>query len=122
MLLRLTNQAARAAARKAVDEAPAGHVVRIGEPTRSLEANARLHALIAEIAETREWAGGRQDPETWKRLLVAAWMRATDRKVTLMPALDGHGVDAIYQRTSKLSVSECNELMDFVEAWHAQDA
>ena len=44
---------------------------------RSAPQNAKLHALIGEIAAQKEWAGRKWDAEVWKRLLVAAWMRAT---------------------------------------------
>lgn len=97
--------------------APEGFVVKLSEPTRNLEQNALLHAILTDIADQLEWAGEHQDVETWKRLLVAAWMRATGRGVRLLPAIDGQGFDALYQRTSHLSKSECSELVDYIQAW-----
>jgi hypothetical protein len=89
----------------------------LAEPTRNNDQNALLHAVLSDIAEQLEWAGEKRDLETWKRLLVAAWMRATGRNVTLLPAIDGQGFDALYQRTSKLGKAECAELIDYVTAW-----
>lgn len=89
------------------------------EATRSSEQNARLHAMISDIAKTREWAGKRRDIETWKRLLTAAWLRARGEQIELLPALDGHGVDVVFRPTSSLTVAECSELIDWIEAWEA---
>ena len=100
----------------------AGHslTLTIKPETRSLKENALLHALICHIAKTQEWAGAKRDAETWKRLLVAAWCRATGQQVEFLPALDGQGVDIVFRHTSKLTRSECAELIEFILAWGAQ--
>ena len=38
----------------------------------------------------------------------------------VLPALDGHGVDIVFERTSRLTRAECAELMEYVYAWGAQ--
>ena len=117
MICRLAYAVARNRALDAVKNAPDGFVVTVREPTRNLEQNAALHALLQEIAESRQWAGQPLDVEDWKRLLTAAWMRATGRGIRLVPALDGQGFDALYQRTSTLTKSEMSELISYIEAW-----
>ncbi len=97
-------------------------MVVISEPTRSSAENALLHALIGEIAATKEWAGKKRDTEAWKRLLTAAWCRATNQQVELLPALDGHGVDIVYRKTSQLTKGECADLITFVQAWMAENS
>ncbi len=101
----------------AIKTAPDGFVVEVKAPTRNLEQNALLHAELQEIAATREWAGKRWSVEEWKRLLTAAWCRATKRGVQLVPSVDGQGFDALYQRTSTLTKSEMAELIDYIRAW-----
>ena len=91
--------------------------VTAGPMTRSDQANRMLHASISEIAEQIEWAGKKHDLEVWKRLLVAAWLRARGEQLEILPAIDGHGVDIVFQRTSKLTRAECSELQEFVFAW-----
>lgn len=49
--------------------------------------------MLADIADQLEWAGAKRDLEVWKRLLVAAWLRARGESVEVLPALDGHGID-----------------------------
>ena len=87
---------------------------------RSTKQNVMLHAMIGHIAKTQEWAGKKRDIETWKRLLVAAWCRATGEPVEFLPALDGAGVDIVFKRTSSLDKAECADLISFVDAWAAQ--
>ena len=113
----LAHEEARRRAIEAVRDAPAGFVVQIKPPTRTNAENALLHALIAQIAQQIEWAGAKRDPETWKRLLVSAWCRVRGEPLEMLPALDGHGVDLVPVRTSKLSKADAADLISYVEAW-----
>lgn len=101
----------------------AGHRldVSIRPAKRSSEANARLHALLSDVSAQKEWAGRKWDTEDWKRLMVAAWMREKSQQARLVPAIDGHGFDVIYARTSEMSGAEVSELMSYVEAWGAEN-
>lgn len=100
----------------------AGHTFEfeIRPARRSTAQNAMLHALIGEIAATKEWAGKKRDAEVWKRLLTASWLRAKGESVEVLPALDGHGIDIVFRRTSSLTKAECADLLDFVQAWHSE--
>lgn len=92
-------------------------VLEVKPETRSDRQNRFLHAMLGDIARQVEWAGKKRDADVWKRLLVAAWCRACREQVELLPALDGHGVDIVFRRTSQLTRAECAELCDFVQAW-----
>lgn len=95
-------------------------VVKVEQETRSLAENAMLHALLSQISRQVEWAGAKRDPDVWKRLLTASWCRARGEHVEMLPALDGHGVDIVFRRTSQLTRAECAELIEFVQAWAAE--
>ena len=92
----------------------------VSEEKRNNEQNALLHASLSEVARSVEWAGRKWDVETWKRLMVAAWCRSRGGALLMVPAIDGQGVDIVFQRTSKLSKAECAELIDFIHAWGAE--
>lgn len=92
-------------------------VLTLAEEKRSSEQNRKLHACLTDIAKQCEWAGRKWNTEVWKRLLTGAWCRAKGEQALMLPALDGAGVEVIYQRTSKLSVSETSDLIDYVQAW-----
>jgi hypothetical protein len=92
----------------------------VEEERRNLPQNALLHATLQDIASRREWAGRKWDVLTWKRLCTAAWMRTRGEQVLVVPALDGHGFDVVFERTSRLSKAEMADLIDFIQAWDAQ--
>ena len=87
---------------------------------RSDAQNRLLHSALQDIAQQVEWAGCKRDVDTWKRLLTAAWLRARGEPIEMLPALDGHGVDIVFRRTSQLTKAECAELSEFVMAWAAE--
>lgn len=84
---------------------------------RSEEHNARLHATIGWVANNIEWAGRKQNLEAWKRLFVAAWERARGTQVEYLPAIDGHGIDIVFRRTSELSGRDMADLITYIYAW-----
>lgn len=89
-------------------------------PRRNGEQNRLLHALLGEISKQVTWAGKKWHVEDWKRLITAAWVRTRQQSVTMAPAIDGHGFDVLYQRTSTLSKAEFAELVDFTQCWAAE--
>ena len=113
----LAHAEARANAKKAVEEAPDGYAVEIKPVKRTLGQNALLHALLSDISRYVEWAGQRRDIEVWKRLLTAAWLRARGEPLEMLPAIDGHGVDIVFRRTSELTKNEMIELIEYIQAW-----
>ena len=100
----------------------AGHrlTLEIRPEKRSDAQNRLLHACLSEISKQVEWAGAKRDVDTWKRLITAAWLRARGEPIEMLPALDGHGVDIVFRRTSQLTKAECAELSEFVMAWAAE--
>ncbi len=116
----INNDMIRDRALAAVKSAPAGYEVVVRLPKRNLAMNALLHAEITEVADTTPWDGQLRDTEYWKRLFVAAWLRATGRSAQIATALDGHGVDLVYAPTSDLSQAECSELVEYIRSWKAE--
>lgn len=100
----------------------AGHrlVLEARLETRTDAQNRLLHSRFNDIRKHCEWAGKPRDLDTWKRLLVAGWLRARGEHVEILPAIDGHGVDVVFRSTSKLTRKECAELSEYVMAWGTQ--
>jgi len=90
------------------------------ELRRSEAENKLLHALISHIAQHHEWAGAKRSVDVWKRLLIASWCRATGENVEMLPALDGHGYDIIWRKSSRLTVAECADLIEWIYCWGAE--
>lgn len=88
---------------------------------RTVEQNSRLHAMCADVAEQREWAGRRLDTEGWKRLFVDAWARETGKDGgKVVPSLDAQSVVVLNRSTRAMNVGELSELMEWIAAWCAE--
>ena len=68
---RLHGRTARMMATQHVQHAPEGHVVEIKAPTRSLEQNALLHGMAADLSKQVPWCGQTLSVEQWKRFGTA---------------------------------------------------
>lgn len=91
--------------------------VTIDEEQRNNEQNKLLHALLADIAKQVSHAGMKWDVTVWKRLCTAAWLRERGAIIQMIPAIDGKGIDVLYEPTSKLSKRKCAELIEWVTAY-----
>lgn len=92
----------------------------IKDEDRSVEQNKLLHGRLGDIAKQVEHAGMKWDVTVWKRLCTAAWLRETGETIQMIPAIDGKGIDILYERTSKLSVKKCAELIEWIEAFGSE--
>lgn len=98
--------------------------VRIEEcrPTRTLDQNARFHAICGDIAKQKTWAGQELDTEAWKRLLVDAWARVEGKQQgRIVPSLDGNSIVNLGIQTRRLKVMEMSDLIEFAQAWAAEN-
>ncbi len=111
-ILKLTGSLARQAACRHVNEAPDGYIVTIAEPTRNLEQNAKMWAMLAELADQTDWHGNKLNPEEWKDLLSAGLVQSK-----VVPNLTGNGFVILGQRTSKLSKSQFAALIELITAF-----
>ena len=93
----------------------------IVDQDRNGEQNKLLHKLLTQVAAQVEWHGQKLSVVVWKRLCTAAWLREDGHSPMLVPALDGHGIDMIFEHTSKLSVKQCASLITWVEAFGSQN-
>lgn len=113
-VLVLAHSEARQRAVAAVQSAPAGYVVKISPPTRSLEANARMWAMLTEVSRQVDWYGRKLSPEEWKHVFSASL-----KKQDVVPGLDG-GFVVLGQSTSQMSVREMSDLQELIAAFGAE--
>ena len=104
----LASDRQRALAARYVAEAPAGYVVTVAEPKRTLDQNARMWAMLSDIS--RACPEGRQHPpETWKSL----FMHACGHEVAFLMGLNGEPFPVGW-RTSRLSKRQMADLITFI--------
>lgn len=111
----LAHDQARRLAQQAVQDAPEGYAVVIKEPTRSLSQNARLWAMLHDVAAQVEWYGKRLTPEDFKHIFTSSL-----RKLEVVPNLEGNGFVALGLSTSRMSKREFGDLMTLIEAFGAE--
>jgi hypothetical protein len=111
----LQHELARKRALAYVADCPAGWVVTVKPPTRSLQANARMWALLTDVSEQVVWHGRRLSPEAWKHVFSSAL-----KKQEVVPNIDGTGFVVLGQSTSQMTVGEMNELQVLIEAFGSQ--
>jgi len=117
---RLAHDQARQLATAAIWRAPEGWHVEIKPPTRSLDQNAKFHALCSDIAKAGiEWAGEKRTAEEWKALLVSAHAAATQSGFDLVRGLEGEMVQ-LRESTAAMTKARSSSLIEYVTAWAAQ--
>lgn len=104
---KLINDTVRANAKRAIDNAPDGYSVRILEPKRSLDQNAKMWSLIHDVARSRP-EGRQWTPEVWK----SAMLHSIGHQVMFAEGLDGSGPFPIGFRSSNLTVNEMSRLIE----------
>ena len=107
----LAHDEARRRAVQAIDNAPAGYVVKIQPPTRSLEQNAALWAALSDVAEQVEWYGRKLTAEDWKHVFSASL-----KKQDVVPGLHGDFV-VLGVSTSKMTKAEMSDLIELIRAF-----
>ena len=113
---RLAHETARKNAAHDVQTAPGGFIVVVSEPTRNLDQNAAQWPVLQAFSEQLEWPiNGRMEkltPEEWKDILTAAFRQEQPR---IAQGLNG-GMVLLGQRTSKFSVKEFSDWLEFLHA------
>lgn len=90
----LAHAEARRRAAQAVQEAPDGMKVTIAEQTRTLDQNAKFHALCGDLEMSNlTWAGKRRKLAEWKVLLVSGHAAATNEGFEIVRGIEGEFVN-----------------------------
>jgi hypothetical protein len=113
-LYKLVHAEARRRAAQFCIDAPDGTVVRFSEATRSLDQNAKMWAMLSDIAAQVEWhADGRLGlltADDWKDILSAGLTKSQ----RVAQGVEG-GFVMLGQRTSKMTVKEMCDLIEFAQ-------
>lgn len=88
--------------------------------TRSMEQNAKLHAMLTDIAMQKTWNDKKLNVEQWKMLFVSGHRLATDGNAEMAIGLEGEVVN-LRESTAKMSVSRCASLIEYIQAWAAMN-
>lgn len=116
-LIIIRSDADRAKAAKWCAAAPENMRIEFKAAKRSLAQNDRLWAMLSDIAAQKQHNGRKYDAESWKSL----FLHALGRETQFIPSLDGKSFMPLGYRSSDLSKEEMSQLLEFMEAWAAEN-
>lgn len=117
----LINDRVRNNAMAALMRAPADYSVVISQKTRSSDQNAKLHAMLTDLAKSPVmWAGKRRSVEEWKALIISGHAVATGSGGEVIPGIEGEFV-AIRESSARMSVSRAASLIEYLLAFCTQN-
>lgn len=113
----LINRQIKGNALEALRMAQQYDVVTIAPKTRSNDQNAKLHAMLADLAASPiEFAGKRRTLEEWKALVISGHAVATGSAGEVIPGIEGEFV-AIRESSAKMSVARASSLIEYTLAF-----
>jgi hypothetical protein len=113
----LVNDRVRNNAVAAIRGAPDGYIVKVAPPTRSLDQNAKFHAICQDLARSQmRWAGARRTLDEWKALLISGHAVATQHGGEVIPGIENEFV-AIRESSASMSVSRAASLIEYALAF-----
>lgn len=116
-VLILHRQSDRDRAASWVRQAPWGTRITFQEARRTTDQNARMWAMLTEVARQVKWHGQRLSADDWKLVFLSA----LKQELRIVPNLDGTGFVQLGRSSSDLSVAEMGDLMDLIAAFGARE-
>lgn len=117
----LINDRVRNNAMAALMRAPADYSVVISQKTRSTDQNAKLHAMLTDLAKSPvTWAGKRRNVEEWKAIIISGHAVATGSGGEVIPGIEGEFV-AIRESSARMSVSRAASLIEYLMSFCVQN-
>ena len=113
----LANPTARANCLEAVRTAQDGFKVTVQPKGRSLDQNAKFHAICEELEKLGvAWAGKARDASEWKVLLVSGHTAATKGETEIVQGLEGEFIN-IRESTAKMDKQRGSSLIEYATAF-----
>ena len=117
----MAHDMARQRAIQAVKDAPQGYAVTVSEPSRSLDQNAKFHAICTDLGKSQVlWAGKRRTAIEWKVLLVSGHATATHEGSEIVPGIEGEFVN-IRESTALMRKKRGASLIEYTLAFCAMN-
>ena len=116
-VLILHRQSDRDRAASWVRQAPWGTRITFQEAKRTTDQNARMWAMLTEVARQVKWDGLKLSADDWKLIFMAA----LKQELRMVRNLDRTGFVQLGRSSSDLSVAEMGDLMDLIAAFGARE-
>lgn len=110
----LKGERQRELAKSLIDKAGPDFVIRIGPPSRSLEANAKMWAMLSDVSRAKP-EGRVHIPEVWKCIFMAA----CGHEVTFEHGIDGRPFPLGFS-SSRLTKAQMSDLIEMIFSYGAK--
>lgn len=97
---------------------PEGYDIKAGPRARSLDQNAKLHAMFGELEKKATYLGRRLTLNQWKTLMISGHAVAVGIGADLIPGIEGEFVN-VRESSAQMSVARMTSLIEYVHAWAA---
>ncbi|PIT21487.1 hypothetical protein BGI34_01140 [Snodgrassella alvi] len=88
--------------------------------TRSDEQNAKLHAMLGDIAKQKTFNGKKLSIEQWKMIFVSGHRIATGGQAEMAIGLEGEVIN-LRESTAQMGVKRMASLIEYITAWGAEN-
>lgn len=116
-LLVLNGAMERSRAAQWVAKAPAGTRLTFQAPKRSLDQNAKMWAMLTDIASQVRWHGQKLSADDFKLIFLAG----LKSELRIVPNLNGDGFVQLGRSSSDLSREEMSDLIELISEWGARN-
>lgn len=111
----IANDEIRRKAAHWINIAPWNTRIEFKAPKRTLPQNARMWAMLTDVAEQVPWHGVRLTADDWKLI----FLDGLKHEPRLVPNLNGNGFVNLGRSSSDLSKGEMGDLMELIAAFGA---
>lgn len=94
--------------------------IEVREKKRTDEQNAKLHAMLADVAAQKTFGGKKLSIDQWKMIFVSGHKIATGGEAEMAIGLEGEVIN-LRESTAKMSVRRLASLIEYVDAWAAEN-
>lgn len=94
--------------------------IEVREKTRTDDQNAKLHAMLSDIAKQKTFNGEKLNIEQWKMVFVSGHRIATGGRAQMAIGLEGEVIN-LRESTARMSVSRLASLIEYIGAWAAEN-
>lgn len=93
-------------------------IVEVREKNRTDDQNAKLHAMLGDIAKQKTFNGQKRSIEQWKMIFVSGHRIATGGTAEMAIGLEGEVIN-LRESTARMGVRRMASLIEYVQAWAA---
>lgn len=94
--------------------------VELRNATRTDEQNAKLHAMLGDIAKQKTFNGKKLSIEQWKMIFVSGHRIATGGEAEMAIGLEGEVIN-LRESTANMSIKRLSSLIEYIYAWAADN-